>query len=290
VLHDVQIDPQIVANKLATTEVQVRKVIDEFKLKGIYLNSKKDLPKEPIVDPVMDAKKQEAEGFYKNIWSIATRGNVEKLKLIAEHGFDLNVKCPTYGSTALMYACQNGRLECVNLLLEYGADVTIKNNREMTALHFATTAEMVTSLVKKGADVNAVEKEAKQTPLHRALIMGRSNSVIKELIRNMDLNQPNVKGVTPLHLLLMYFNDYEFNIQLLTKDINLTTKTNEGNTLLHLASCHSLPVVKRLLELGADATVTNNVGQTPLMSAAMNGKADIVAELHNHIVTQYKSN
>jgi len=52
--------------------------------------------------------------------------NTENVNAIDEKGY-----------TALMYACANGNLEIVELLLEYGADSSITTSKGNTALYFA---------------------------------------------------------------------------------------------------------------------------------------------------------
>jgi ankyrin repeat protein len=286
VLHDMQVDPMVIANKLATTEFQVRKVIDGFQFKGIYVNDM--VPIVPMRE-VLDAKNRAcAEELHKKIWSIAAKGQIEKLNFIIDHGLDLEVPCPDYGSTALMYAAQNGHLDCVMQLIDHGASVQARNKDGFTPLHFATTVDIVRVLLKHGAGVNAVNGD-KQTPLHYVFrIAGRNNDVFKELINNgADLNIPDINGKTPLHVAIRSQLKADVIISLITKDVNLNAKTNENNTLLHIAaSGQPLRVVKHLLQLGADPHVKNNAGDDPLMVAAKYSRCDIVTELYLHMNNQ----
>src|SRR5947209_2063618 len=65
IIHEVQVDPVALSGKLFISEEQVRKVIDEFKFKGIYTCEK------------VDKSKEEAEKLYKRIWWIAQYGQIE---------------------------------------------------------------------------------------------------------------------------------------------------------------------------------------------------------------------
>jgi ankyrin repeat protein len=67
------------------------------------------------------------------------------------------------GMTALQWACERGRLEIVQLLLEKGADVNTQGGRYGNALEAATLRghyEIVKLLLEEGADVNALHPAA----------------------------------------------------------------------------------------------------------------------------------
>jgi ankyrin repeat protein len=94
----------------------------------------------------------------------AMNGHLEIVKLLLEHGADVNAKTKEgYGYTALHSAASNGHLEIVKLLLEHGADVNAKTKYGgYTALHSATMnghLEIVKLLLEHGADVNAKTKK-----------------------------------------------------------------------------------------------------------------------------------
>ena len=56
----------------------------------------------------------------------AFNGHTGTVKLILEHGADVNAK-DSDEQTALMFAAEKGYTEIVKLLLEYGADANIQN-------------------------------------------------------------------------------------------------------------------------------------------------------------------
>lgn len=73
------------------------------------------------------------------------------------------------GDTALHMAARGGHLECVKLLLDSGADITISNNVKSTALHCASShvegSIVVEELLKRGANPN-VQNNYGNTALH----------------------------------------------------------------------------------------------------------------------------
>ena len=281
VLHNMKLDPGVIANKLATNETYVREVIDGFKFKGIYLGDKT-----PSV-----TNKNKIEELYKDIWTLAEKGELDNLKLLVNQGFVLDLKCPKYGSTPLMYACQYGHLDCVRFLIDRGANVNVRNHNGYTPLHFASNVEIVKVLLQKGAVIDAVSSLTGYTPLHYAFIPNhyttgaprcQNKDIIRELIINgANMNLADCYGRTPLHLAVKYATD-DFIIELITNNSYIEVRTKEGDTLLHFASCKSLNIVKHLLDLGADMNVKNNAGYTPLVVAAKHAKHDIVAEFCKH--------
>jgi ankyrin repeat protein len=67
-------------------------------------------------------------------------------------------------------ATSTAQVDIVQLLIDYGADVTAQDGTQTTPLHlaaFSGSAESVQLLIEYGADVNALDQSSK-TPLHLA--------------------------------------------------------------------------------------------------------------------------
>ncbi|MEJ2665224.1 MAG: ankyrin repeat domain-containing protein, partial [Spirochaetia bacterium] len=89
-------------------------------------------------------------------------GNVslDIIKLLIEHGADINKKGYKEGGTVLFYAAQNSNFELVEYLIKVGADINTRDDYGGTALMSAAWgghAEMVLFLLKNGADPNLVD-------------------------------------------------------------------------------------------------------------------------------------
>lgn len=85
----------------------------------------------------------------------ASAGDLVKVKELLAAGVDVNA-ANAYGGTALAFASDKGRTEVVNLLLERGATVNVKDRfYNATPLTWAVThghAEIVRALLAKGAE------------------------------------------------------------------------------------------------------------------------------------------
>ena len=58
----------------------------------------------------------------------ARTGNVEAMKVLLDHGADVNAKETLRGTTPLMWAADEGHAAAVQLLIERGADIKAQSN------------------------------------------------------------------------------------------------------------------------------------------------------------------
>ena len=71
--------------------------------------------------------------------SYSGKGAIEQVQLLLEHHAYIDAESPN-GTTPLMMAAQYGSEEVAKLLLEEGADPSIRNQRKLNAIDFATRA------------------------------------------------------------------------------------------------------------------------------------------------------
>jgi len=124
---------------------------------------------------------------------------------------------------------------------------------------------MVQLLIEKGAKVN----DPKNPPLHLA---GKPEVVKALLDAGAEVNLPNAKVETVLHLPNMYFPPEPETVKLLIEagaDVNAKTAT--GATPLHAAiQQRKLEITKLLIAAGADIDAKDKQGDTPLAVAHAN--------------------
>jgi ankyrin repeat protein len=158
------------------------------------------------------------------------------------------------GSTALLFAAQNGETESARLLLAAGADVNDRAADGNTALVLATFAghsDVAQALIEGGADVNAAG--AGYSALHAAALRGDRATVTALLAKGADPNAQLTKG-SPVR---------RFGSQWALP----TTMT--GATPLFVAATYlEVDIMRALLAAGASHTLPIRDGTTPLLAAA----------------------
>lgn len=146
------------------------------------------------------------------------------------------------GWTPLAEACERGFPEFASLLVDNGAYLDTRNDRGNTPLHQACAngrGRCVELLLGHGAKPSPRNDDL-QTPLHFAARTVRSDIVESLLKRQASVNAQDGKGYTPLSYVAMD----ELHFQ------------------------HRLPCGELLLEHGADVSLGNKDGWTPLDEAA----------------------
>lgn len=92
------------------------------------------------------------------LFNAAQRGNARAIQDLIALGAQVNMPDRFFGSTVLMCAVLNRRIESVRMLLAYDADIdTLSRTTGRTALMYAVCSgniEMVKELLAKGAQVN----------------------------------------------------------------------------------------------------------------------------------------
>jgi len=96
-------------------------------------------------------------------------GDLDQVRMHLEAGVDLNQTIPGDSAYPLHYAA-NSQADIIQLLIDHGADVDVRDDKGKTPLHCASVTanlENMRALLENGADVNAVDDEG-NTPLQLA--------------------------------------------------------------------------------------------------------------------------
>lgn len=218
----------------------------------------------------------------------AAKGQVEALEYLILAGANVNPVQdePCITTTPLISAIQGKQLESVRFLLENGADLTAVNPYwiemkpiEMKPIFHAAqagSAEIMDLLIEYGAEVEGVRIAEEMRPLF--------NREFLELL----LNYGAVLDETPLFDLLSGTNSLGFSGRnpslnpeelewLLNNGISINGTLEDFSTILHfvIQRSLSLPVIKVLIEAGADINAVTLSGETPLTIALRRNRTDL---------------
>ncbi|XP_077160517.1 ankyrin repeat domain-containing protein 6 isoform X4 [Paroedura picta] len=148
---------------------------------------------------------------------------------------------------------------------------------DQTALHRATVVgntDVIAALIHEGCALDRQDKDG-NTALHEASWHGFSQSAKLLVKAGANVLARNKAGNTPLHLACQNSHSQSVRVLLLGGS-RADIKNNAGDTALHVAAAlNHKKVVKLLLEEGADGTIVNNAGQTPLEVAREHNNPEV---------------
>jgi hypothetical protein len=175
--------------------------------------------------------------IWAEIWGAADAGDLAEVqRLVGQNARLLNAKDRHSGSTPLTFASAKGHVEVVRWLVDQGAALDERHRCGYTALGLASSqghTPVVRLLLERGADP-AITIHGARTPLVQASLRGHVATV------RCLLDHPSAAAT---------INQREY----------------QGKTALHLAGRNGhAGVVRALLEKGADPTIADNNGTTPM--------------------------
>ncbi|XP_064651249.1 ankyrin-3-like [Lineus longissimus] len=195
-----------------------------------------------------------------------------------EKGFDDRRLMDAIEGHALIIAIEKEQADVVEQLLEQGANVETKGNKNWSLLHLASQSghgRIVSQLLTKGADIEA-KTNLGLSPLTIASKHGHEVVVGLLLDQGGDISAKEKRDWSPIHFASQ--NGHENVIKLLLDGgADIETKTNEQRSPLLLASRYGHEtIVQLLLDRGADIEAYSYRGDTPLSMAAHHGHENVV--------------
>lgn len=178
--------------------------------------------------------------------------------------------------TPVTMAAKKGHTECLQFMLDAGADINSRDKLDKTLLHIAAEngdIKMLDVLYKRGADINS--KSAKEPFLH-AVIRGCSNAECQELLQREDLDTfaENDNGENAMHVAAAH-GKIPIMVLLTAQNHNFSQRDKLSMTPLHHAAMHGqAEVVKQLIEVKVDLNSRDHRGRSPLDLAIEFEQAD----------------
>ncbi|EAR94873.2 DHHC zinc finger protein (macronuclear) [Tetrahymena thermophila SB210] len=155
------------------------------------------------------------------------------------------------GFTALHFASYRGDLKIIQFLINNGADIQARNSKGLNSVHIAAQGDQPISIrYFQKIGLNALDLDYKQgNPLHWACFLGNENAInYLTSYSEIDINQPDSQGLSPLHLAVI-----------------------SGNA----------KAVKRLLLKGANRNLIDKKDKTPGQLAQQEGYENIANMIDN---------
>ena len=206
------------------------------------------------------------------------------------------------GNTALMDCAARNRLSSLILLLNHGADPLVRNNENLTALHWACRHDNL-SLVKQIVD--KAQEKTDQAGFHKfinqqpasaktALIDCAENNNLQALnlllehkadytlhghFGNTPLLWASQKGYYEVVAALVKHAKLEDRESCPFKDFLNHKNRNGINALFNSARRDFRPILNLLLEEGIDWSIANNAGVTALHTASWEGNTEVASAL-----------
>ncbi len=230
-------------------------------------------PVKLLIEKGADVNATEQKGQTALMWA-AAQGHLEVVDALIDAGADVHVKLRS-GFSALLFAVRQGKTDVALRLLQAGCDVNevfqtqqsvrFGNGRlRLTPLILAVENghfELAATLLKAGADPNAAPSG--HTALHVI-------TWVRKPIRGDGDPSPRGSGkYNSLDMVrLLSEAQADLDARLENGKSELGRFSYSGSTpFLLAAQASDLPLMKLLIELGADVTIPNVDGTTPLLAA-----------------------
>ncbi|EIJ40946.1 ankyrin repeat-containing protein [Beggiatoa alba B18LD] len=153
--------------------------------------------------------------------------------LLIKAGIDVNALTnDVEAQTALHLAVNNDYFSLVELLVQHGANLELKNAKGLMPLGIAARngdARMAEYLLKKGAGAR------RSRVLFHAASCTKNDTVLRMLLdQGMDVNLPDEEGYTPIFAAIAAYSLHNVKL-LMEKGVDLTQRSPKGQTVLELA-------------------------------------------------------
>lgn len=166
----------------------------------------------------------------------ASRGDTAEARRLVEAGEEINA-ADSFGNTALLYAARGGHAEAVELLLQNGADVRIKNQLGQGCLESAKTRghEKILTILRTAELLLSIRE-------------GETARVIELLDSGVEVNLQFIEGWTPLMVAALDDQLEIVNI-LLSHGANAALQNSKGLTAEMIAERKGNSRILELLRL-----------------------------------------
>ena len=200
----------------------------DFKDKNQIKSNKNKIIKKINFDEIQTNKAQ-IEIKNRELLLISKKGDKEGLlKLLQNKQININFQNEN-GWSALHFACDEGNLKVVDILIKSKIDLNLKTNEKKTALHisvFRGYFDISKLLIENGAAINVRDNE-QNLPIHLCASQGHDELLNYILEKNFSgIKKKNLYGKTPLDLAVK-----ESTKELINKYLNIRKNRKSNNDI-----------------------------------------------------------
>ncbi|XP_029938602.1 ankyrin repeat domain-containing protein 24 [Salarias fasciatus] len=197
--------------------------------------------------------------------------------------------CPTKldaeGKSAFHLSVSRGRLNCLEVIISHGADISVTDGAGFSALHLAAKngqSECLKRLLQERMSVDCTDSIGR-TPLHHSAVTGCLSCTETLWDFKADLDIQDNDGATPL-ILAAQMSRVELCVFLLDRGANANLQDSQGRTALMLAcESDSVETVEALLRGGADTQLVDSLGHKAADYSAATGNQRIIQMLQDGV-------
>ena len=216
---------------------------------------------------------------------VSDEARLKKLKYLVRLGADVNAKL--YGKSVLSKAIeQKAGAQVQNFLREKGAEEWVISKEEALELSQGfwndsgslKSFDEIKSLLKKGADINAKNKDG-ETALMKMAKWGELE-LVKYLVENgVNIDKKSPNGDTAL-IKAAWGGSLDIVKFLVEKGVKVNDKSQGGETaLMRAGEIGNFDIVKCLVENGADIDTKDMFGKTAIVFGVASKSKEVVRYL-----------
>lgn len=224
-------------------------------------------------------------GAWSPLHSAAKHDQPVAMRVLLEYGANIEIR-NIHGWTPLFYG--HTSLACSKLLIAKGADVFAKDTYGWNFIHpyVANNLDIPDEIISLGDSIKIISNDG-STLMHVAANSGNL-AFIKRHIGDMDISATDHNGKTALSFAI-FRRDTPTIKYLLECGLDINTTDEHNSTALHIAAeIGNFEFAKYLVDKGIDAAIRNQYAKTALDVKPLSNKQSITDQLSKYIAVKHE--
>jgi len=221
-----------------------------------------------LIDSKAEINSRTPQGDSPLMLLLKTDVDVKLATGLIKRGAEINIRNYWGASPLLLAIMNNYPVATIQSIISKGANITIRNNDGLTPLHAAIKRgdkQIISLFLDKNANINAIDNYG-NTPFKMAIEKG--SEFLSWFTDNINIMTKDDSGDSLLHIAISMDSDIDTIKLLLVKGIPLNQKNLSGDTPFIIAlKRQNVEISKLLLDSGADLFIENKEKNTPMSIA-----------------------